>query len=158
MSSVLSMLPGADPMYDLVKNEKVATLSSSYKGTPFGSLIVYAIDTDGIPFIFISDLAQHTKNLTKQPKCSLMVSKIDKEDVSNSARITFAGKMKKVTDEKEWKRLREIYLKANPNSETFIDFGDFNFYKLDVKEIQYIGGFGDINWVDPKDYVKGYKK
>ncbi len=144
-------------MYNLVKNEKVATLSSDFKGTPFGSLIVYALDDKGVPFVFISDLAQHTKNLKKNDKCSLMVMKVDKDDVSNSARITFAGKLVKVTDAKERKKLRAIYLKANPNTEQYIDFEDFNFYKMEASQIQYIGGFGDINWVDPKDYVKGYK-
>ncbi len=145
-------------MYNLVKNEKVATLSSDFKGTPFGTLVVYALDDKGVPFLFISDMAQHTKNLKKNPKCSLMVMKIDKEDVSNSARITFAGKLAKVTDAKDRKKLRDIYLKANPNTEQYIDFEDFNFYRMEAAQIQYIGGFGDINWVEPKDYVKGYGK
>jgi putative heme iron utilization protein len=118
---------------------------------------VYAVDDTGMPFVFISDLAQHTKNLTKNPKCSLMMHEVNKEDVSNSRRITFAGKLVKVTDEKEREKLKKIYIKTNPNAEDFIDFADFNFYKMDAEKIQYIGGFGDINWVKPKDYIKNYK-
>lgn len=146
-----------EPMHTLVTDVKIATLSTDYKGTPFGSLVAYSIDSGGKPYIFISDLAAHTKNIEKNNKASLMIFKEDKEDLFNSQRITFVGKMVRVED-KERKTLRKEYLKRHPSAEDFIDFGDFNFYRLEVERIHCIGGFGDIEWVEPADWTKSWKK
>lgn len=146
-----------EPMHKLVKEVKVATLSTDFKGTPFGSLVAYSVDSEGRPYIFISDLAVHTKNIEKNSKVSLMVYKEDKEDLFNSQRITFVGKMVVVGD-KEREVLKKEYLKRHPTAETFIDFGDFNFYRLEVDRIHCIGGFGDIGWVTPEEWSKSWKK
>jgi putative heme iron utilization protein len=146
-----------EPMHTLVKEVKVATLSTSLKGTPFGSLVAYSIDSKGRPYIFISDLAVHTKNIKKSNKVSLMVYKEDKDDLFNSQRITFVGKMVKV-DDKEREVLKKEYLERHPSAEQFIDFGDFNFYRLEVERIHCIGGFGDIEWVEPEAWSKSWTK
>ena len=144
-------------MYKLIAGERMATFSTSYKGTPFGSLTPFIMDKKGNPVLFLSDLAQHTENITKNPRCSIMVHRIDKSDIFNSPRITLAGKAVKVSD-KERDEIKKIYLKRHPEAEDFIDFGDFNFYRIELDAIQYIGGFGDINWVDVADYRKDYPK
>ncbi len=145
-------------MIDLVKENRVATLSTDFDGIPFGTLTPCGVDEKGYPFVYLSDLAQHSKNIDKNAKGSIMIAKIDKEDVFNSARITFAGKLVLVTDAKERKKLENIYLKANPEAELFIEFEDFNFYKIEPTHIHYIGGFGDINWVEPKKYLQAFRK
>lgn len=144
-------------LIDLVKGGTIVTLSSDYKGTPFGTPAPYAIDSEGRPVLFLSNLAIHTKNIVKNPKCSVMVLKEDKEDPFNSARVTFVGKMVKVSD-KERAEYKKLFLAKQKAAEDFIDFGDFNFYRLEIESIFYVGGFGDIQWIDPKDYVKGIKK
>lgn len=144
-------------LIDLVKGGTIATLSSDYKGTPFGTPAPYAIDSEGRPVIFLSNLAIHTKNITKNSNCSIMVLKEDKDDPFNSARVTFVGKIVKVGD-KERAEYKKLFLAKQKSSEPFINFGDFNFYRLDIERIFYVGGFGDIQWVNPKDYVKGIKK
>ena len=146
-----------EPMIDLVNAGKVATLSTDYKGTPFGSLTPYALDGKGCPILFLSNLAVHTKNIKKNPKCSIMVSKIDAEDPFNSARITFVGKLVRI-DNKHREKFKEIFLKRQKTSEQFIDFADFHFYYIEIESIHYIGGFGDIDWIAPADYTKAYKK
>ena len=147
-----------DPLVELTKGGKVASLSSDYKGTPFGSLMPYALDGEGNPIIYISTLATHTKNLTKNPACSVMVTKVDEDDLFNSARVTFLGKMKKVTDKDEIEKTKKLFFARHKKAEELDQFHDFAFYKLDIEKIYYIGGFGDIQWVEPKDYKKGFKK
>lgn len=146
-----------DAMYKLVKEGPVASLSTNFKGTPFGSLTPYALDDKGRPIIFISDLAQHTENLQKKSKASLMIHKVDKEDVYSSPRIIFVGRMVKVPD-KEREAVAKVYLKRNPQAEQIIEFGDFNFYRMEITTIHYYGGFADSNWITPEDYYKGFKK
>src|SRR3989344_384283 len=155
MLCVSAILCQEQTMFDLVKNNRMAALSTEYKEAPFGSLSPYVLDKNGNPVIFISILAIHTKNLNKNPACSLTIWKVDEDDLFNSQRITFLGKMVQVEDE-ERKELQELFLKKHPESEGFIDFDDFAFYRLEIVKIYYIGGFGDIQWIELNEYRKGF--
>lgn len=159
MAAALALGAGEkDPLVELAKGGKVASLSSDYKGTPFGSLMPYALDEEGNPLIYVSTLAVHTKNLTKNPKCSVMVTKVDDDDLFNSARVTFVGKMTKLTDKDEVEKAKKVFYGKHKKAEKLDQFHDFAFYKLEIEKIYYIGGFGDIQWVEPKDYKKGFSK
>lgn len=146
-----------DPTYDLVNKSKLASLSTMYQGKPFGSLVAYAVDDKGSPILFISDLAIHTKNLNKDGSCSVMISEADKENVFNSRRVTLIGKMVKVA-RKDAKAIQKAYLKKYEDAEGLLQLEDFNFYKMEVEKVYWVGGFGDIDWIDLKDYQKLFKK
>lgn len=154
--SLLNYVEDNSQMKDLINKTKIASLSTMYKDYPYTSLVPYAIDGKGRPIIFISDLAMHTKNLNKISKCSLMASKISKDDIFNSARITFIGKMTKVSDG-EIEEVKKIYLEKHPVSESLLELVDFSFYRMEIDHIHYIGGFGDINWYDKDQYLKLWK-
>ena len=143
---------------DIVKAEKVGALGTESGDGPFVSLTPYAVDAKGCPFIYISDLAYHTKNLKKSSKSSLMVSKLNDKNIFNSARVSFVGKMTRVTDKEEVSALKEIFFTKFPESKKFEKMHDFAFYRMEVEKLQYIGGFGDINWIKGKDWVKEYTK
>lgn len=140
-------------MYKLIEKSKTAALGSMHKDTPFISLVPYAVDKKGNPIIFVSELAVHTKNLQKSPNCSLMVSRENKEDVFNSQRLTFLGRMEKVP-EKEVEEVQKAYLEKYPDQEYLLQLDDFAFYRMTITKIYYVGGFGDINWIELKEYLK----
>jgi len=146
---------GNDELNDLVKNSKIGILSTTYEKVPFNSLVPYIVDSKGHPIIFISDLAQHTDNLSNDSKCSFMIYKIDGDNLFDSARVTFVGKMVRLP-KKERKKWKAEYLAKHPKSKQFIDFGDFHFYRMEIKSIYYIGGFGDIGWIELEDYNKEF--
>lgn len=146
-----------DQMVDVVIGGQVATLSTMHKEFPFGSLVPYAVDKKGNPLIFVSDMAAHTKNLNKNSACSIMIMKLNKDNVFNSARVTLVGKMEKLAGE-EAKAMKKIYIAKHEAAEILTDFADFNIYRMKIEKIQYIGGFGDINWLKPEDYSKRYQK
>lgn len=126
---------------------------------PFSSIMGYALDEKGRPFVFISDLAVHTDNINKNPNVSLMIFVADKDgNVFNGARVTFNGKFKKIEDEEAIKKLRKSYLNKHEDAEEFIDFGDFNFYVLEPDDIYFIGGFGDIGYLDNDKYMREAQK
>lgn len=156
MNILLFCLLLQNPMIDLVNEGKAATLSTTYDKVAFGSLVPYALDGKGQPIIFISDMALHTKNLKKDPKCSLMVAKLSKDDIFNSARITFVGKMVKVPDD-EVEAVSKLYLEKHPAAKDFIELEDFAFYRLEISKIYWVGGFGDIEWIEVKEYQKSFK-
>jgi putative heme iron utilization protein len=49
--------------------------------------------------------------------------------------------------------VREVYLEANPSSAYYIDFGDFSFWRLEVRRVRYVGGYGRMSWVEAADYA-----
>ena len=148
----------AKPAFELINKNKVGMVSTITKDEdgikPYGSVMPFILD-EGSPVVFISDLAVHTDNIDARPQVSVMVFAPDKEgNVFNGSRVTFNGKMLIVKDEKKVEKLRKAYLAAHPDSEEFIDFGDFNYYKMEIKDIYFIGGFGEIGYVDLDEYKK----
>ena len=49
--------------------------------------------------------------------------------------------------------MRDRYLAANPASAYYIDFGDFSFWRLEVRSVRYVGGYGRMSWVEASDYA-----
>uniref|UniRef100_A0A0E0ALQ4 DUF2470 domain-containing protein n=1 Tax=Oryza glumipatula TaxID=40148 RepID=A0A0E0ALQ4_9ORYZ len=67
----------------------LATHSQGHVGYPSGSMVDFACDQDGSPILAVSSLAIHSKNLSENPKCSLLVAK-DPEDRTDTV-ITVYG-------------------------------------------------------------------
>ena len=42
---------------------------------------------------------------------------------------------------------RKLYLERYANSKYWVDFEDFSFYRMDVLDVYYVGGFGVMGWV-----------
>ncbi len=47
---------------------------------------------------------------------------------------------------------RQLYLERYANSKYWVDFEDFSFYRMDVLDVYYVGGFGVMGWVAASDY------
>jgi hypothetical protein len=47
---------------------------------------------------------------------------------------------------------RKLYLERHANSRYWVDFEDFSFYRMDVIDVYYVGGFGVMGWVSASDY------
>ncbi|MEZ5352739.1 MAG: pyridoxamine 5'-phosphate oxidase family protein [Bryobacteraceae bacterium] len=127
----------------------LCTLSRRHPGYPFGSVMPYALDARGRPIFLVSTLAMHTKNLLEDPKASLMVAEpAPAEQALVAARVTLVGEVREVDDAS----VRERYLARHPDAQQWVDFGDFSFFRLDILDIYYVGGFGVMGWVPPPDY------
>lgn len=132
----------------------LSTLAADPPGSPFGSVVTYGLDTLGRPELFVSTLAEHTRNLEADPRASLLVV----EDVPAGAdplaagRVTLVGEMGEVTDAEERAAARARYLAANPTA-FYVDYGDFRCLRLEVSGVRYVGGFGRMSWVDPAAYA-----
>jgi hypothetical protein len=68
-----------------------------------------------------------------------------------ASRVTVVGNAVPVP-ETEIAAARELYLARYANSKHWVDFQDFSFYRLDVVDIYYVGGFGVMGWVSAADY------
>src|SRR5258708_1985245 len=60
--------------------------------------------------------------------------------------------------EPEEVEVREVYpiaailLARHENSRYWVDFSDFNFFRLQPIDLYYVGGFGVMGWVEAHDY------
>ena len=127
--------------------------------SPYVSSTPFTLNKDGNPIIFISDLARHTAYISKNPNVSIIINKPDKDgDYFNGSRVTVNGKMVKVTDEEEIKLCAKSYMSRFKEAQAWADFGDFNYYKLETSEMFMIGGFGEIDYIDLKEFKTLLKK
>ncbi|MEM7194645.1 MAG: DUF2470 domain-containing protein [Pseudomonadota bacterium] len=123
----------------------LSTLSKKVDGYPFGSIVPYCLDYDGLPLILISDIAEHTRNLDTDPRGSLIMMDGLQGDVQARGRITLIGDIVHSTDIGEDSMTR--YYRHFPEARDYHKTHSFRFYKMQVKKIRFIGGFGAIHWI-----------
>ena len=127
----------------------LCTLALEPEGYPYGSFVTIAFD-DGNPVFLISGLAEHTKNLERDHRASLLVAESGAEDPLANGRVTILGPCTRV--EGDGGGARAAFLRAHPNAAYYADFRDFAFWKLRVNAIRYIGGYGRMSWISPGDW------
>ena len=136
----------------LGRNGSLSTLSGKQPGVPFGSVMPYGLDGRGRPIFLISTMAMHTQNLQSDPRASLLVTQADASgDPLGASRVTVIGNVLTIP-EPEVPDARKLYLERYANSKYWVDFEDFSFYRMDVLDVYYVGGFGVMGWVAASDY------
>ena len=111
-------------------------------GFPLGSIVPFALDKQGRPFIFIANIAAHTHNLTKSNKASLFIhnGKAD-GDPQKTWRASIIGTFSKLVsnqeksmeahceciEEEEQKELMARYIERVPKAKGYAKTHGFNF-------------------------------
>jgi putative heme iron utilization protein len=132
----------------------LSTLSRKQSGFPFGSVMPYGLDETGRPVFLISTMAMHTQNLQADPRSSLLVTQPDASgDPLGASRVTLLGNVFPIP-ESEVAEARKLYLARYTNSKNWVDFEDFSFYRMDVMDVYYVGGFGVMGWVSATEYYQ----
>jgi heme iron utilization protein len=130
----------------------LSTLSRKQPGFPFGSVMPYGLDELGRPIFLISTMAMHTQNLKADPRASLLVTQESGDgDPLGASRVTLVGNVGLVP-EADVAAAREAYLARHANSKYWVDFEDFSFYRMDLVDIYFVGGFGVMGWVTAAEY------
>jgi heme iron utilization protein len=112
-------------------------------------MMPYAADDLGRPVFFISSMAMHTQNLQQDARASLLITQPDVSgDPLGAARVTLVG----TVTEARAAQVRELYLSRYENAKHWQAYTDFAYYRLDVSDIYFIGGFGVMGWISVEDY------
>ena len=136
----------------LVTGGRQATLCTlTADGYPYGSVVSYAVDDAGSPLLLISELAEHTVNARADDRVSMLVTAATARqgDPLGSARLTLVGRLRRVDDQS---LPRDAYLERHPYAATYVDFSDFSFWRLEVEQCRFVGGFGHMSWVTAAAY------
>ena len=138
-----------DPV-QFIKKHYVGVLSThsvSEPGYPFGSITPYIVTEDGDLAIYISELAEHTRNIRQNNKVSLTIyQQPDQHNPGSGSRITCLADALLATDQAV---LQQQYAQQIPDAELTLSLPGFEFYRLHPKRIRLIAGFGQIKWLEP---------
>jgi hypothetical protein len=133
---------------DFIKQQYYGVLSThsiAEHGYPFGSITPYMISPQGELCIYISELAEHTKNIHVDNKVCLTISDINNAANPNDGpRISCLAVAEKITNTKQ---LKQLYLQRFPDSEMTLSLPGFDFYRLNIQKIRLVAGFGKIKWL-----------
>ncbi|MBK3866413.1 DUF2470 domain-containing protein [Pseudomonas stutzeri] len=126
----------------------LSTHSQAMPGFPFGSVVPYCLDASGRPLILISRIAQHTRNLKGDGRCSLLVGERAADDVQAAGRLTLLAEARQLDGPAVIEAAAQRYYRYFPESRDYHRVHDFDFWVLEPVRWRYIGGFGAIHWLD----------
>ena len=108
-------------------------------------MVAYALDEEGRGILlFLSQLAQHTKNLLADSRASLVVSEPDTGDgdPQRLQRITLQASASIVRrDAADYVAAAERYIDRFPDALPRFELGDFVLFRLTPVDARYVGGF-----------------
>jgi len=147
----MSMSEKAVTARRLLNHQSVGVLSThsvDVEGYPFGSIAPYVLDYDGQPVMLISDIAQHTRNIKHNNRVSLTVFDRYAGDPQASGRLTWIGDAEVIHPAET--EIRDRYLRYFPSAESYFETHDFSFYRIYLRRARFIGGDGQIYWLEPE--------
>ena len=129
----------------------LSTNSVNMPGYPFGSVAPYCLNDAGEPVFLVSGLAQHTKNLRADPRCSFIVI-AGGDDIQATARLTLTGECTPVLPD-DVDAVAARYYRYFPDARDFHKTLDFVFFVLKPSRCRFIGGVGRIHWLKGQDML-----
>lgn len=130
----------------------LATISASQGGYPFGSIVPYDVTEEGDIVIYVSLIAEHYKNLSSDPRASLIAANyFAYDDPQAAGRATALCDFIRVS-EPEIGPIRSSYETRFPESINHEIAHNFVFMRGMPQRVRWIGGFGDIGWVNSDRY------
>jgi hypothetical protein len=128
----------------------LATLTAD--GDPWASLVAYGL-TGGAPVLCVSNLAEHGRNLTNDPRASLsIVTASSDTDPLATSRITLAGVVASPVGA-DRDAARAAYLNAVPGARFYIEYSDFTLWVLRVERVRWVGGYGRMDSATAEQYL-----
>lgn len=116
---------------------------------PYVSLVTTATDIDGSPLLLLSKLADHTRNLDRDERLSLLFE--DTEIYANpqqGPRVTVIGTARRCDEDPALERIRRRFLARHPGAALYAGFADFSFFKVVLERFHWVGGFGRAVWLN----------
>ncbi len=123
---------------------QLSTHSVKFEGYPFGSVLPICRDSQARPLLMISHLAQHTRNLDADPRCSLTLVNSNHADVQQWTRLTCLADAEPTSSSSALERYYRYY----PEGRHYHKELNFSLYRLQPRQFYMIAGFGSARWFD----------
>jgi heme iron utilization protein len=141
--------PAALVVSSLITQAKAASLGTvGSSGAPFVSLVNIARFESRSVVMLLSGLAQHTRNLRDDSRCSLLiVGPIEPNaDPLTAPRVTLSGSVVILRHDED-DRERHCLLSKHPSAAMYAGLGDFSVFRFEIVEAHLVAGFGQIRTI-----------
>jgi len=143
-------MSGLDARRLLRRARSAALATALADGTPYASLVTVACDVDASPILLFSNLSDHTRNLARDPRASLLIEAASRRhNPQTGPRVSLVGRVGRADDP----RLKRRFLARHPDASLYADFADFNIYRFDADRAHLVAGFGRADWLDAADVI-----
>lgn len=135
---------------ELLFGASIASLATLMEdGSPYASLVTVAADAELAPVLLLSNLAQHTKNVARDARASLLIDGTGggPGDPLDGPRLTLLGNLER----SEHESAADVFFDRHPQSKGYAGFADFHFFRLRLGRAQLVAGFGKVAWLTPAD-------
>lgn len=130
----------------------LSTQSLAMPGFPFGSLAPFAMTHEGRPLIYVSRIAEHTRNLGANPRACLTVVEAARGNRQALGRTSLLGEAHELSAA-ERGAAAERYFALFPEQSAYEQFHDFEFWRIEPVRVRWIGGFGEIHWIEREAWL-----
>jgi putative heme iron utilization protein len=120
----------------------LATQSAGRPGWPSLSAVPFVIAPEGWLYGLFSPLAPHFPNLEADGRCALLIARDNAGDILTGERLELTGTARRLVDAAEVDLARDSYLRCFPRADAWHRQLDFHFFRIDVLDARYNGGFG----------------
>ena len=125
--------------------DRAALATQLSDGSPYASLVLLALDLDATPLLLLSDLAEHSRNIARDSRVSLLIDgTAGLADPLTGRRASLLGRAEATDDT----RLLQRFVAHHPFAALYAGFRDFKLYGLSVERAHLVAGFGRIHWVE----------
>lgn len=136
----------------LLRSAERAALSTieAANGWPYASLVLVTTDHDATPLLMLSALARHTRNLSADPRVSLLVDGSTHANLRlDGPRLTVLGTAAPSADP----RHRDRIVARHPETAQSAGLADFAVYRIAPTEGHLVGGFDAIHTLGENELV-----
>ena len=121
----------------------LGTSAAGEGGHPYVSAVEFVLSQDARPLILLSRLAEHTRNLMRDPRVSLLAAEPGRDALAR-ARLTLLGEAVEVPGDGP---LLSRYVRYFPEARRYLALGDFSLFAIEPLKARCIAGFGEIRWI-----------
>ncbi|MFN8413094.1 MAG: pyridoxamine 5'-phosphate oxidase family protein [Anaerolineales bacterium] len=129
----------------IIRTTRIASLSTVRDEEPFSSMVAFVPAEDFSAFyIHVSRLAQHTVDMKKNKRVSLLITETDdgRPDPQTLARVSIRGSAEMLENGAPgYTPLKEMYLARFPEAAQIFQLADFNFWRIKPKGGRFVAGF-----------------
>jgi hypothetical protein len=139
----------------LVRERAAAALGTLHEGAPFVSMVPFVVSADGSTFyIHVSGLAQHTQDMSADPRVCLLVMESEESGAPPQAlaRLSIQGRAREIArDAVEYAAARAAYIQRFPEAEPMFGLPDFSLFAIAPLAGRFVGGFARAFSVTPAE-------
>ncbi len=128
----------------LIAERSVAALATLLPdGSPYTSLVLTANAGSGEPILYLAAIAEHTHNLLRNPRASLLFEAASQEaEPMAHPRVGLVGRVEPSGSPDLRRRFMQRHTGTDPA------LGGFGIFLFRTDRARLVGGFGDVRWVE----------